>query len=90
MPLRFMTYGALRTITEETEANTLYQEFLAQEGQTLFVLGSSYHVGYNTLRVYENGVLLRIHDDYEEIDERTIRLLHEAELDAKYTFIEKI
>lgn len=73
---------------QEVRNSSLYQEFTATEGQTIFTLSSAYHPKYNSLQVYDNGILLRIVDDYNEIDEKTVELTYPAVKDSKITFRE--
>ena len=73
---------------QEVRNSSLYQEFIAEEGQTEFRLTVPYHPGFNTLQVYDNGMLLRINDDYIESDETTIILTYGATEGSKITFRE--
>lgn len=73
---------------QEMRNSSLYQEFTATAGQTVFVLTGSYHPRLNTLQVYDNGMLLRIADDYIETDEHTVTLTYPASENAKITFRE--
>jgi hypothetical protein len=73
---------------KEVRNTSLHQEFVAVDGQTRFTLSVPYHPGFNSLQVYENGILLRLYDDYIEVDDMTVELTYPAIAGTKYTFRE--
>lgn len=75
-------------IVREVRRTSMHQEFIAIDGQTDFALSSPYHVGLNTLQVYENGMLLRVGDDYEEVSDTLVRLKEPCLAGIKITFKE--
>lgn len=52
-----------------------YQEWLATEGQTDFIVDTNYKMGINSIKVFLNGVYQDqgINASYIEVDEKTIR-----------------
>lgn len=74
----------------EVRNTTLHLEFVSTEGQTDFVLPQPYHINMNSLQVYSNGMLLRLNDDYEEVNDTTVRFLYPLTAGTKITFKEVI
>lgn len=50
----------------------LYEEYTAQDGQTIFHLENPYPMGNHALQVFVNGIRQSIWKDYKEIDQHTI------------------
>jgi hypothetical protein len=72
----------------EIRNTRLHQEFITLAGQTVFNTTVPYHVGINTLQIYDEGLLLRINVDYTEVDEYTVKLLYVPDVGAKITIKE--
>lgn len=51
----------------------LYEEYIAEEGQDTFELGSEYPMGNHSLQVFLNGIRQSIEKDYIEVSNRMIR-----------------
>lgn len=75
---------------DEVRNQRLHEEFVAVEAQTVFVLKTPYHPGFNTLEVYDEGILLRNNVDYLETDEYTVTFLYPLPSGAKITFKENV
>ena len=58
---------------------SLYEKYLAKDGQVDFELASSYSTGNNSLIVYINGAYQTIGIDYEEIDSKHVKMLEPLE-----------
>lgn len=72
----------------EVRNTTLHLEFVATDAQDTFVLTQPYHPNMNSLQVFADGRLLRLNDDYEEVNESTVRFLTPLAAGVKVTFKE--
>lgn len=86
----YPTLGGNGTSTDSTNFKgyiELYEEFIAQDKDKLFVLSKNYVPENNSLHVYLNGRLMRINDDYIEVDEYKIEFLYELDFGDYVCFI---
>lgn len=67
--------------------NRIHEEFVSEEGDTVFTLQNKYVMGNDSLHVYKNGVLMRENEDYIETDEYTVTFMVPMEPGQFVTFI---
>lgn len=62
---------------DQVDAMTVpfYQDFTANQSQTIFDLSTNYKIGINSLKVFLNGVFLECESDYEETSVNRVTFL---------------
>ena len=58
---------------------SLYETYIATDGQINFSLASSYSTGNNSLVIYINGAYQTLGIDYEEVDSKNVKMLEPLE-----------